>query len=200
MKKILFFIFLTLIFYYLYLNFLDDYTLNKVDTILSLVTNKEGIFFSFSAFMEKDGSAFQRIMNPVIGFMSGNSSYYSGVGLDAYRYIYPTYILEHYPYAMKFETVSSAVNGASYITPKSLYAKVYAEMGAFVFILFIGYLFMLYYKILKLKANRYYDFLTIAYVLAVVLVIQGDSIIYLNYFFLITLIHVIVFKPKRGAV
>lgn len=101
---------------------------------------------------------------------------------------------------MNFPSVASGVNGSSYITSKSLYSRIYAEMGGVTFIVFIGYLTALYYNILKLKGHRYYRFLTVAYVLALVLVVQGDSIIYLNYFFLLTLIHIIVFQSKQGNI
>ena len=199
-QKIFLFLFLSSLFYYLYLNYLDAYTVNKIDRILNLVTSGKGSFISFSAFIEADGSAFMRTINPVIGFMSGKSSWYAGVGLDAYRYIYPHYILEYFPHAMNFHSVASGVNGSSYITSKSLYSRIYAEMGGVTFIVFIGYLTALYYNILKLKGHRYYRFLTVAYVLALVLVIQGDSIIYLNFFFLLTLIHIIVFQSKQGNI
>jgi hypothetical protein len=195
-KKILSFILLASSLYFLYLNVLDDYTLAKINGVISIMTSSEGISNGFLLFIQTDSSAFQRIMNPVIGFMSGSHSFYLGVGLGGYVYIYPHFILEYFPFAANFDMVVNVLDGSSYITSKSLYSRIYAELGAVIFVIYIFYLCLLYVKILNLKKQKYFQFLSSGYVLLLVLVLQGDSIIFLNYFFLISLLHVMVFSKN----
>ncbi|NLY04322.1 MAG: hypothetical protein GXZ15_05760 [Campylobacter sp.] len=180
------FIFLCMAFslYFLMQTFLDDYTLGKINIVLQLLFNAN--IDTLIKIVSSDGSAFQRIMNPIIGFMSGSSTNYLGTGIDGYRYIYPIYINEHFQFALEFSQVYDAVVGETYITPKSLYAKVYAELGILPFIFFISYLIYLYISIKKLRKKL---FLPAMYSLSIVYILNTDSIIYLNYFFMITLIH-----------
>lgn len=164
--------------------FLDSYTLGKINIVLKIFSNLD--LDTLMAVIQSDGSAFQRIMNPVIGFMSGDSTNYLGSGIDGYRYLYPYYINEYFPFALDYSTVNSAVSGDSYITPKSLYSKIYSELGIVPFILFISYLTYLYIAIIKLKDKVYLPFL---FSLAIVYILNTDSIIYLNYFLILVFIH-----------
>ncbi|EIM73269.1 hypothetical protein A3SI_18255 [Nitritalea halalkaliphila LW7] len=97
----------------------DNYTFRRLSNIARIVAEPEALFL----ILEREGSMFQRIMNPVIGFQSGSKTFFLGTGLDGYRYVYPDLVRERYAYALAFEQVYEAVTERSYITPKSLYAK-----------------------------------------------------------------------------
>lgn len=178
--------------------FFDSYTRNKINIVLKTFSNLDAD--TVMTVVQSDGSAFQRIMNPVIGFMSGDSTDYLGSGIDGYRYLYPHYINEYFPFAIDYLTVNAAVEGNSYITPKSLYSKIYAELGIVPFILFMSYLIYLYISIIKLRNKIYLPFL---FSLSIVYILNTDSIIYLNYFFTLIFIHLTLnnlykIKPKRS--
>ncbi|MGA1933008.1 O-antigen ligase family protein [Arcobacter sp. YIC-464] len=184
--RILSFISLLLILIWVLMNnFLDDYTLNKIDIVLKILTNLD--LKTLSTVVQSDGSAFQRLMNPIIGFMSGEYTFYLGTGLDGYRYIYPYYINEYFSFSLNYESVYAAVSGESYITPKSLYSKIYSELGIVSFLLFMFFNLYLYLKILLLNSKTKIV-LSVLFSLSLVLIIQNDSIIYLNYFFIIIFI------------
>ncbi len=159
----------------------DNYTVQRLGKITVILKNPEALFL----ILESDGSMFQRIMNPVIGFQSGPDSYFLGLGLDGYRYIYSEKILKNYKYATNFETVNRAVKGQIYTTPKSLYSKFYAELGVVVFFLFLVFLFYLFVKIIKVKKinDQYFGFLSLFFSFSIISILNTDSIINHSFIF-----------------
>jgi len=190
-------ILIAIIFLILKNNFLDGYTLNKLDIVYRIFTNFDSLTLTIMEIVKSDGSAFQRIMNPIIGFMSGESTNYLGTGIDGYRYIYPYYIENYFPFAMETNLVSEIVSGEGYATPKSLYSKIYAELGLIPFLLFLSFLIYLYRKIRKLSYSKHYLFLSITYSLSLVYILNADSIINLNYFLYLVLIALIIKHENR---
>jgi hypothetical protein len=169
-------------FSYLFRNVFDQYTVEKIKLVAEVAREPESI----QEYLEKDGSAFQRFMNPYIAFRSGFYSYGFGTGLDTYRYVYPEYILSDYRYAMKHPTVREAVEGENYITPKSLYAKIYTELGILAFVAVLIALLILIIRIKYLpKGSSYRLFLECAIISVIVYGINNDSIIFVNSYFLL---------------
>ncbi len=180
--------------FYAYQNFLDNYTRQKLEKVVAVAQDPRALQVVVSV----DGSIFQRVINPTIGFMSGDYNYFMGVGLDNYRHIYPEYIMEHFPYAMSYETVKAAVDGVQYITPKSLYSKIYSELGILPFVVFLGYLAYVYYRIRKLnRETKLYKFLAFCFSLSVVFVLNMDSIIYVNFLFLAVLVPILLNDERK---
>jgi hypothetical protein len=191
------FIFLALFFASLFSffkeSFFDSYTLNKVNAVTSVLMSLD--MSIIQSILERDGSIFLRAMNPIIGFMTGSYSNFLGVGLDGYRYVYPDMISQFFPYATSFSTVAAAVNGENYITPKSLYSKVFSELGLIPFLIMIFYYIYLYLHILRLKNNS--PILKLFFVYLVVVPINNDSIIYFNYFFVFVFLVLLVLNERR---
>lgn len=169
---------------YFYSNHMGSYSKNKIDKVVEVVENPQ----SLVTVVETDGSIFQRVMNPYIGFTSFGLENIFGRGLDTYRYEYPDQILLKYVYAIEFDTVENAVVGNNYITPKSLYSKVYFELGWFVFgSMIFSYLFF-YFKVLRTKYESDKHLLRFSFCLAVVYPINTDSIIFFNYWVLVMIL------------
>lgn len=180
-----------------YFNYLPDYTKRKIDRVAEFASDPQNLI----AIAEADGSIFQRVMNPYIGFISGEYSNYMGIGLDNFRYIYPEYVLEHFPFAVKHGSIMDVIKGEDYITPKSFYARIFTELGVIPFLLYIGYLLYLYLRIRKLKKhNKLYNFASICFTLIIVFMISWDSLIYFNLLFLAVLITLILKFHKTEAV
>ena len=198
-KLILLFSFLTLTFF-LITKFLNNYegnnyTLKRLSNVTSIISNPENLIFV----LEKDGSMFQRIVNPVIGFKSGEYSCYFGLGLDGYRYIYPDVINRDYSYALRFDTVSAAAYGSSYITPKSLYSKIYSELGVPFFLFFLIMILLIIKKIKSIRfiSNHEYFFLAALFSISFVSILNTDSIINQSFIFSIYLCTMISNKIKN---
>jgi hypothetical protein len=171
----------------------EEYTLAKIHNITLILTSFDiDIFLSM---VQSDGSMFLRIMNPVIGFLSGKYSYYIGSGIDTYRYIYIDLIKDNFDYALNFGTVIAVMNGETYITPKSLYSRIYAEFGIIFFSVFIIYLALIYRKIRQLKdLSKYYKFLSILFILEIIYPLNVDSIMYMDYIFIVMFVHMLLNK------
>lgn len=184
-KSLLLSTFIILSFVFLKDSLLDNYTNAKIDAVWSILSSMD--LESVNLVLQYDGSIFQRVINPIIGFISGLYSNFLGVGLDGYRYIYPEIINTYFPYAINFETVDAAVSGENYITPKSLYSKVFAELGLIPFVVMLSYYFWLFLHVKRMK-NIGLSHLLFVYV--VVVPINADSIIYFNYFFAIIFLHI----------
>lgn len=185
-KFLLFFSLFCFVFFLFRNEVLDTYTNKKIDAVYSIFSTLD--LNVLNAILQRDGSIFQRVINPVIGFMSGSYSNYLGVGLDGYRYIYPEIIINNFPYAMNYSTVKSAVLGVDYITPKSLYSKIFSELGVSVFLIFVLYYLWLYLRIKQRCSKVGFPQLMFVYVL--VLPLNTDSIVYFNYFFSLIILHV----------
>lgn len=119
----------------------DSYTQGKLSRLAMMISepNQETI----RTVLQADGSMFQRIMNPIIAFRAAPTSFFLGSGLDTYRYLYAEIVNNHYAFALAFETVASAVIGNQYITPKSLLARIFVELGFAMFLLLLAYLLWL---------------------------------------------------------
>jgi hypothetical protein len=181
--------------FYAYSTFLDDYTKRKLEKVVFVLTDPVNV----ARVLSSDSSIFQRTMNPIIGFLSGGYSYFLGLGLDNYRYIYVDYINEYFPYALKYKAVDKVVQGTQYITPKSFYARVYTELGVVPFLLFVGFMILLWRRVHNIKkrgAQQLYSFTSKLYSICVVTLITGGSLIYVNFLFLITLIYQLTKKNK----
>jgi hypothetical protein len=169
---------------YFYSNHMGSYSKNKIDKVVEVLESPQ----SLVEVVEIDGSIFQRLMNPYIGFTSVGFDNVIGRGLDTYRYEYPDQILIHFPYALKFETVQNAVVGNNYITPKSLYSKVYFELGWLIFgLMLLSYLF-LYFRVLRTRYESDKYMLRFGFCLVVVYPINTDSIIFFNYWILVMIL------------
>ena len=176
----LFFMLVSMLF--LYKNFLDDYTKKKIELVVKVSTNSDYI----EGYLKKDGSFFQRAMNPIIAFRSMGYSYGFGTGLDTYRYVYPKYILSDYSYALNHNEVADTVYNRNYITPKSLYAKIGSELGLISLLLFLGFLLKLYLSIKRVKKSTpYRTLMVLLFITAILFIINSDSIIYVNYYFIL---------------
>ncbi|MGY6558050.1 MAG: hypothetical protein ACXIT9_02080 [Nitritalea sp.] len=155
----------------------ENYTFRRLSNIARIVAEPETLFL----ILEREGSMFQRIMNPVIGFQSGPETYFLGTGLDGYRYVYPELVRQHYPYALAFEQVYDAVKERQYITPKSLYAKIFSELGLLPFLiclLAIGYGFWsLSWRKGSLSAPPTRRFAQLLFCVSLVSVLNTDSVI-----------------------
>lgn len=172
---------------------LDSYTNSKIDAVWRVVSSLD--IDVATSVLQVDGSIFQRAMNPIIGFVSGSYSNFLGVGLDGYRYIYPEIINDCFPYATKFSTVGSTVLGESYITPKSLYSKVFSELGLLPFFMMVIYYIKVFMKIKKKFTHVGLPHFLFIYILIVP--ISTGSIIYWNYFFSIAFLHLLVFRKQK---
>jgi len=172
---------------------LDNYTNAKIDAVLKVVFSLD--MEVVTSILQHDGSIFQRVMNPIIGFISGSYSNFLGVGLDGYRYVYPEIIDEHFPYATKFTTVNTAVNGEGYITPKSLYSKVFSELGLIPFVLMTFYYLWAYIKVLHCK--KYQRVTKALFIYILIIPLNADSIIYFNYFFALIFLHLLVVEENH---
>lgn len=154
-----------------------NYTFRRLSNIARIVAEPEALFL----ILEREGSMFQRIMNPIIGFQSGPKTFFLGTGLDGYRYVYPDLVRERYAYALAFEQVYEAVTERSYITPKSLYAKIFAELGLLPFLaclLAIGYGFwVLRWRKGPLPVPPTRRFAQLLFCVSLVSVLNTDSII-----------------------
>lgn len=168
----------------LYSYFLDQYTVNKIDLVISVFSNPDTI----TNYLKRDGSFFQRLINPLIGFQSTIDFYGLGTGLDTYRYVYPRYILEDYPYALNHSSVRSAVEGTNYITPKSLYSKLISELGVLPFFLYLLFFIKMWVLILRKKYNNKL-LVQFIFILCLVYGINTDTIIYVNLLFLIYILY-----------
>lgn len=176
-----------------YQNFLPDYTKKKLDRVVQVASDPE----TLELIIAVDGSIFQRVVNPYIGFVSGGYSNYWGIGLDNFRYVYPEYVLSLFPFAANYGAVEAVIEGDNYITPKSFYARVFSELGAVPFLIYMLFLLSLYVKIRRLRHDkRLYNFLSICFTLTVVIMISWDSLIYFNLLFLLTLIALILKNSK----
>ena len=189
-KILLLFFILSISFSFLRESFLDDYTNAKIDAVWSVFSSMS--FDMLSVVLQSDGSIFQRAINPTIGFMSGPYSNFLGVGLDGYRYVYPEIINQYFPYALNFAMVEDAVYGDAYITPKSLYSKVFSELGIVPFLLMFFYYFWLFFAIKK--KHKVIGFPHFLFVYILIIPLNTDSIIYFNYVFSLVLLHLIVKK------
>lgn len=172
------------VFFLFYNNLMGSYTKNKINKFVRIIKNPKEI----EQVLVNDSSIFQRVMNPYIAFTSKGVGNVAGTGLDTYRYIYPDQIIENYPYALCFHTVSQAVVGGRYITPKSLYGRIYIELGwgGFVTLTFLYIYF--YYQIIKTKQGRHSTLLGFSFVVTLIYPMNTDSIIFFNYLFLMVLI------------
>lgn len=185
LKFIFLFVFSFSLFSLFYTQFVDGYTKDKMDKVFFVLSEPAALQEVF----EEDGSIFQRVVNPYIGFTSTGFENIFGKGLDTYRYTYPSEIMERFPFAYDFDMVYKAVSGESYITPKSLYSKVYFEFGWLSFILFAS-LYVYFY--IGIKSNPSLDnsiLIKSAFCLLVVYPINTDSIIYVNFWILVLFIY-----------
>jgi general stress protein CsbA len=179
-------VFILSVFPFLYKYSFDQYTVNKLDLVTNVIHDPESI----KGYLEKDGSAFQRVMNPYIAFKSVSYSYGFGTGLDTYRYVYPQYILSEYRYALKHQSVREAVEGKNYITPKSLYGKIFTEIGVLPFAIFSILIFYGVYRIGRISTlNPDKLFVECAMVIFLLYGINNDSIIFVNSYILIYMIY-----------
>jgi hypothetical protein len=181
---------------YMYTSLLDPYTQRKIDAVVSIAADPESLEY----ILMYDGSIFVRLVNPYIGFLAADHNYFLGIGLDNYRYIYEEYVLEYFPYSMKYGAVQEAVSGEVYITPKSLYSKIICELGLIPFILFGALLVSLFMKIKKTKEERLYKFISMIFALSLALIVNNDSIIFVDFFFLLFLIIHLTRKKAQPSV
>ena len=169
---------------YFYSNNMGSYSKNKIDKVVEVI-ERPG---SLSTIVENDGSIFQRLMNPYIGFTTFGIENIAGRGLDSYRYEYPDQISMKYSYALEFETVENAVIGNNYITPKSLFSKIYFELGWFSFFAVIIAYFFVYFRVCRSRFFSEKYILRISFCLAIVYPINTDSIIFYNYWIVIMIL------------
>ncbi len=177
-----------------YQNFLPDYTKKKLDRVVQFTSDPRNI----ETIISVDGSIFQRVVNPYIGFVSGEYSSFLGIGLDNFRYVYPEYVLRLFPFAARYGAVKDVISGENYITPKSFYARVFSELGLIPFLMYMLFLLYLYIKIRQIKRDKsLYSFVSICFTLSVVIMISWDSLIYFNLLFLQVLI-VLILKFQKS--
>jgi hypothetical protein len=178
---------------YFYTYHMGAYSQNKVNKVVEVFDNPG----SLVEVIETDGSIFQRLMNPYIGFTSFGLDNVFGRGLDTYRYEYPNQILTKYSYALEFDTVANAVSGHDYITPKSLYSKVYFELGWLLFGFMLFAYLLLYIKVFRTSFGSDKYILRFSFCLAIVYPINTDSVIFFNYWVSIMVILSSVYYRSR---
>lgn len=148
--SILFLISIGLVFFILKLlkNYLpNEYMKQKISIILSLT--------DINKFLEKltnDGSAFQRIVNPIIGLIMGIENPILGVGSEYYYKQYLIIVKTYFEYALKYSSV--ALGEIQGITAKNFFMKILAENGVIIFIIFIYFLYKLLQKIRNLNIKE----------------------------------------------
>lgn len=176
----------------------NDYASGKLDIVFELASNPLDFFTLVAS--SGDGSAFQRLINPVIGFMVMEHTRYFGGGAESFFLFYPGMISENFPYAMKFESVKAVIIGDTYITPKSLFAKLGAEFG---FLGLGGYtLFILYLKLKisrlhSISDKRTFTLLKLLFCYIVICSLNQDSYMYLNLLLSVALI-LLILKNTKG--
>lgn len=116
------------------------------------------VVFSFSnidLFLEKtkiDGSAFQRIINPIIGIIMGLKNPIFGVGSEYYYKNYREIVEQYFNYGLNHNSVMLAeVNG---ITPKNFFVKIFAENGFILLVWFVYFLKNLLDKIKRIDIEK----------------------------------------------
>ena len=168
----------------MFLEFANEYTLNKIELLSNVVVNAD-IFGTYLA-SSGDGSAFLRIVNPVIGWYMFLDSKMFGVGPHAYHLHYIELVIQRYPEALLFEAVDNVATGTSYITAKSMVAKVLAEFGA-VGLATILFVFLASYRNLnnfREIAPEYDQLNKLLFSLLVALFFFTESYIYFPFYFL----------------
>lgn len=169
----------------LYSQFFDFYTSAKIDSVLLVLSSPS--LEALESVLRTDASIFQRAMNPVIGFLSGPQTFFLGSGLDAYRYLYPSIINEVFPYAADYQMVSVVLIGEGYITPKSMYSRIYAELGLIPFLMFLLYQLWLVLRSRQVLTLSKAPLLLVT--LFIVFSISMDSLIYPPYFVTLSFLH-----------
>lgn len=171
----------------------NDYASGKLDIVLELASNPLDFFALVAS--SGDGSAFQRLINPVIGLMVMDQTHYLGGGAESFFLFYPNMISENFPYAIEFESVKSVISGETYITPKSLFAKLGAEFGILGlggYIFFILYLKFRISKLDLLSDKKTFTLLKLLFCYVVICSLNQDSYMYLNLLLSVALILLII--------
>lgn len=169
----------------------DNYTLKKINLVKKLIYNFSDLNFVNSALM-KDGSAFMRIINPLIGIIIGFKNAIFGTGGGYYYKEYSIIIYEKFPYALKFPTVLKSINGINMITSKNFYTTIIAENG---FIVFLGILFLLMKMRKKIKIiskNQKNPYIILLFISMCIVNFQMDSWMYINVIVVFSFLFVLV--------
>jgi len=182
----------------LFLEFANEYTLNKVRLLSGILSNVEN--FGFELASAGDGSTFLRLMNPVIGWYIFIDSNYTGVGAHAYHIPYIAIVSEYYPYALNFDAINSVAIGESYMTAKSMVAKVLAEFGVIgatltLFLFYTSYKSLSRYNVLFPKHERFNKLL---FSFFVALFCFTESYIYFPFYMLFA--YFLVYLPTNESV
>jgi hypothetical protein len=174
---------------YSYMDISGGYAQGKISLIISLLSSPSD-FFAILA-NSGDGSAFQRLVNPVIGFLILIKTNGLGSGGEAYHLFYPSIIYEYFPYAAEFDSVKSVISGGSYITPKSLISKLGSDFGVFglgFYIYLLSYLFFTIRKSNKFIPKKTYSFLNMLLAYIIICSLNQDSYMYINIIFSVVII------------
>lgn len=97
-------------------------------------------FVNLDALIHSDGSAFTRLVSPLIGLMMFVKAPFLGVGGGSYSFHYPEYIYSSFPWALSFPETHALASGAADASAFCLYARVLAEFGLVGGALFFAFL------------------------------------------------------------
>ncbi len=163
---------------------LPKYTAQQLNHFSLIVTELDWTIF------QANGSLFQRILNPVIGFMVMSETYLLGAGLESFHLFYNDIIYEHFPYAVNHGTIARVLDGEIYITPKNLVSKIASELGIFFLFLFLTLYAHLLFSIhqIKGKFKQYFHPLAVLLAMSILIILNMDSYLYFNYLFILSIV------------
>lgn len=164
--------------------FLPAYTIDRLESLGRIFTSFPG---SFGAIIRADGSLFLRIINPWIGLTMPFRGYPMGTGFETYHLAYRHIIPESFSYAMNYYSVAKTLEGASIITPKSMYAKYAAEMGIIGYIAVLWYLFTGYVTVRYSTNENTRKLNVLLFVMSAVIILNRDSYFYFNFVLILVL-------------
>jgi len=179
----------------IFLKFSNDYTLSKIEIITQLLRNPSEAVILLEEF--SDGSAFVRLVNPIIGFIIFWDSSFIGVGANSYHYYYYPIIEQYFPFAVNFSSVAAVGSAEEIITAKSMLSKVSAEFGL-VGLLVVFVLFGKSYYILKtsVKYSDKYSFIKNKALFSYLIVLFCFTESYIYFPFFIVLSYFLISLPK----
>jgi len=128
------------------------------------------------------GTVFVRLMNPMIALMIAFEFPFFGCGGGYYYKLYPRYIKQYFPKAIKWYEVEAAVSGEYKITSRNLFMRLFGECGLFIGFLFLGYCLSLLKNIDKNDRRTLWNI-----ALLFMVVLNKDSLCYLPFIFILAL-------------
>ena len=163
-------------------NIASSYATFRLRSVAAIVLSPS--FATLAVQAAGSSSLFQRVFNPIVGFMLPFVGYPFGVGLENYNAAYAGVVQEYFSFGVDTLEVQNVIAGTQVVSSKMLPARIVAEFG-FVGIAFIGYWIAKILRQLRASSNSRAGFLL--YAIAIGSVVNFDSYIFVNFAMVISL-------------